>query len=85
MTRSARNLPRRPRADDDDDWYGPTFFGIGQAHAVAEADNERPAPAGWLLVPDPEQGSGWREHYVAARVTPKPGSRPIGFGRRGPR
>jgi hypothetical protein len=69
----------RPHADDENR-YWPTFFGIGQAHAIANADDE--LPAGRLVVPDPEQRHGWREHYVpAAPATAKAGTRSIGFRR----
>jgi hypothetical protein len=70
---------RRPHADDDD-WDAPTFFGIGQAHAIANEDDE--LPAGRLVVPDPEQRHGWREHYVpAAPAAAKARTRSIGFRR----
>lgn len=70
---------RRPRADEDALY--PTFLGIGQAHPVSEAHEEKGDIVGRLYVPDPEQRHGWREFYVHREPAPKPGARPIGFGK----
>lgn len=70
----------RPRRDDDEG--NPWYLGIGTAHSIGDVDDEKSPPAGRLYVPDPEQRSGWREHYVPAKAEAKPGARPIGFGRR---
>lgn len=70
----------RPRRDDY--WYdAPTIIGIGSTHSLSGPDDEPVEPIGRILVPDPEQRKGWREHYV--KPAPKPGSKPrsIGFGR----
>lgn len=57
------------------DWYDMPPQPIpGQAHSVSGDSDEE--PVGRLLVPDPEQRHGWREHYVR---------RPIGFQRPGVR
>lgn len=69
----------RPRRDDDDIY--PTYFGIGTVHGLGDPDDERADPVGRLYVPDPEQHSGWREHYIKPVPQHKPGARPIGFGR----
>ena len=55
------------------------LLGIGSAHAVSGPDEDRPEAAGRLLVPDPEQRGGWREHYVHKPASEKPGRRPLGF------
>lgn len=68
----------RPRRDDGDVYL--TYLGIGTIQNAGDKDDAKPDPAGRLLVPDPEQRSGWREHYVL-KNQPKPGARPIGFGR----
>jgi hypothetical protein len=70
---------RTPRRDDDDTYL--VYLGIGTVHNVGEADDDKGRPSGRLYVPDPEQRSGWREHYVPQKAEPKPGARPIGFGR----
>lgn len=67
----------RPRRSDD--WWAPTFLGIGSAHGISGPDDDPTEPVGRILVPDPEQRRGWREYYV--KPEPKPGElpRPIGF------
>lgn len=67
--------------------YDPAFdsailLGVGAAHAVDGPEQSAVAPAARLLLPDPEQRHGWREHYVFPADQEKPGRRPIGFGRR---
>jgi hypothetical protein len=58
------------------------LIGTGAAHSIREIDDGgATAPVGRLIVPDPEQRRGWREHFVYGPAD-KPGSRPIGFGRR---
>lgn len=57
------------------------LLGLGAAHAVSGPDETRPEPAGRLVLPDPEQRGGWREHYVQKPVAEKPGRRPLGFAR----
>jgi hypothetical protein len=57
------------------------LLGVGQAHAVAEPDDDKPDVAGRLYVPDLEQRHGWREFYVAKLPAEKPGARPLGFRR----
>lgn len=74
----ARRSPR-PRRDDDDTVYS-TFFGIGQAGSL-EPEGKGGKPTVKLYVPDPEQRNGWREHWFGPEDEPKPGARPIGFGR----
>ncbi len=66
---------KRTRADEGDDWYGPTIIGIGSAHNVREQDPDDP-PGIWL--PEHRSGSrmgGWRLQPVT------PHARPIGFRR----
>ena len=71
-------MNRRPHRDDDDDYM--LYMGIGTVHQLySEKQGDR--PAGRLLVPDPEQRSGWREYYVAKPADDAPARRPIGFGR----
>ncbi len=74
-----RRPSRRIRADEDDIY--PTFLGSGSAHSISGPYDEPDQIAGVILVPDPEQRHGWREFYVHRPAAPKPGARPIGFGR----
>ena len=57
------------------------LIGIGSAHAVADAAEDKAEVAGRLYVPDPEQRHGWREFYVHKPTIAKPGARPLGFGK----
>jgi len=55
------------------------LIGIGSAHSVSGPDEDKPAVAGKLYLPDPEQRNGWREFYVHKPPAQKPGARPLGF------
>jgi hypothetical protein len=68
------------RLDDTDG--SEQLIGIGSAHGVFPADEERQHPAGRIYVPDPESRHGWREYYIDSLPREKPGARPLGFGRR---
>lgn len=48
---------------------------IGSVEQVTE-ETERPVAVLWI--PDIEQRHKWREYYVK-RVSPKPGSKPMGY------
>ncbi len=72
---------RRVRGEDD--WYGTTWLGMGQAHGVTPPDEERPEMAAVLWVPDPEQRHGWREFYVTKPGAPSAALRPFGFRKPG--
>ena len=75
MTRRGR------RSRPDDDSGGTLFLGVGTILHVGEAAQDRAYPAGVIYVPDVGEQRGWRTYYVPQRGEPKPGARPIGFGR----
>lgn len=70
---------QRPRRDDGDYW--PLYMGVGTILHVGNPDQDRAHASGVIYVPDPEERRGWRPFYVPAKAEPKPGARPIGFGR----
>jgi hypothetical protein len=65
----------RPRGEDE--WYGPAFVSMGQAHAISGDADEQPSPIAVLWIPDPEQRRGWREKYLYAEKAPE--RRAVGF------
>jgi hypothetical protein len=74
-------MPRQPRRRAEDDYYWPTPLVPGHAASNIGPADDRPAVAAVLWVPDIDARHLYREHYVY-RERDKPGSRPIGFGRR---
>lgn len=65
-------------ADDEEEWAEAPFLSLGSVHALTEGSNDPPVAI--LLVPDPEQRRGWREHYVEAE---EPERSRIGFRGKG--
>lgn len=65
------------RADYDQDlWY--STLPTGSLHYLGESRQTAGAVVAVLVVPDPEQRRGWREHYVRAELE-SPARSPIGF------
>lgn len=68
---------RSARACNDDD--ATPVIGIGAAHGVFGPDEPSRRWIGSILVPDPEERSGWRAWTVYREPDPARPSAPLGF------
>lgn len=67
----------RARADWDDDWFYTPALQMGVVHDLA-VSKPRGKLAAILVLPDPEERHGWREHFVSHDPPDDP-LEPMGF------